>query len=352
MIRQIQEILNTPEDSEHRGYFIINDIAYRKTRQGHDYATMLLKDASGTIPAKLWREKLPLLDRYNIKDGSRVMVKLKVNRYRGRVDAEIRDLRPIESADREDGFEEHMLEQWAARDVDEMYAELSTLVNTIEREPVRALVHRIMEKYGKTLKVMPGARSIHHAYRGGLLEHILAVARISLFLGGVYHNAYPQGIDRDILLAGAILHDVGKIEEIDPEKLNVHTAYGSLIGHILISRDIVRDMAVDVQDLDPRDLLLLEHLIVSHQGRKEWGAPQEPKTAEAIILHYADDCDAKVNIFFSALQRDKSDGELTDYHKILGRQLWKKGGTPAPIRPEEGQQRELDLKPPEKEMEE
>jgi 3'-5' exoribonuclease len=345
MIRQVFELLNAPEGSEHKGYFIVSDLAYRKTRAGHDYATLLLKDASGALPARIWRERLPLLDKYDIQNGTRVMVELKIQRYRGRSSAEVRFIRTLENGDGEKGFQESLLQQWTDKDIEDMYAELLSLLETVERPPVKNLVLKVLEKYGKLLKVMPGARSIHHAYRGGLLEHTLTTARICLYLGGVYNGAYPQGIDRDILLAGAILHDIGKIEEIDQDR-QVHTVYGSLIGHILISRDMVREAAQEVENLNPTDLLMLEHLIVSHQGRKEWGAPQEPKTAEALILHYADDCDAKVNIFFNALERDTSRGELTPPHHVLGRQLYKKGGAPLPSPAESVQQKELDLAPP------
>ena len=333
MIRQIQEIINGADDSDHRGFFVVGDLAFRKTRAGHDYATFLLKDASGVLPAKIWKEKLPLLDKYDIRNGAKVLADLKLCRYGGRIYGEIRFIRPVRDEDRKEGFRPELVESWASRDVEEMYAELLSLIETIERAPVRRLVRIILDRFGPHLKIMPGARSIHHAYRGGLLEHTLTVTRVVHFLGGVYHGAYPRGVDRDILLAGAVLHDIGKVEEIDPDTMKGHTAYGSLIGHILIGRDIVRDMAREVEDLNPRDLLLLEHLVVSHQGRKEWGAPQEPKTAEAMILHYADDLDAKTNIFFNALERDRTDGELTPLHGVLGRQLYKKGGPPPPEEP-------------------
>lgn len=347
MIRQIREIAGAPEGTEHKGYFLVSDLALRKTRGGRDYATLLLRDASGVLPAKLWRESLPLLEKHGITNGSKVLARIKVRRFRGRPEAEVLHIWPIESRDYEEGFRDGFLERWAERDVEEMYAELHSLVDSIERAPVRALVQRVLERYGSKLKVMPGARSIHHAYRGGLLEHVLTVSRICRFLGGMYEGMQPGAVDRDLLLAGAILHDMGKIEEIDPDQVTTYTAYGTLVGHILLGRDIVRDCAAGMEDLDPRDLLLIEHLIVSHQGRKEWGAPQEPRTVEAVILHYADDCDAKVNIFFSALERDKSDGELTAFHSVLGRRLWKGGGKPAEKAEPAGRQGSLDLKPPE-----
>lgn len=322
MIRQVQEIVNAADGSEHRGYFVVFDIAYRKTKTGHDYATLLLQDASGTVPAKIWRDKLLMLDKHGIRNQSQVMADVKVRRFRGRAEAEVRFIRPVTESDLDEGFDETALEPRAARNIEVMYSELLSLIDTMENGPLMRLVLKVLERCGRSLKTAPGARSIHHAYRGGLLEHTLKVARICLFLGGVYDGAYPQGIDRDILLAGALLHDLGKIEEIDPGK-RIHTAYGSLVGHILLSRDIVRDAAKEVEDLPPEELLHLEHLIVSHQGRKEWGAPQEPKTAEALILHYADDMDAKVNIFFNALEKDAGEEVLTLYHDVLNRQLYK-----------------------------
>jgi 3'-5' exoribonuclease len=168
-------------------------------------------------------------------------------------------------------------------------------------------------------------------------------ARSALALGTIYNGAYPLGVNRDILLAAAVLHDIGKIDEIDPDNRRSHTIAGNLVGHIVLGHRAVMAAAQEVADLEERDLLHLEHLLLSHHGRREWGAAQEPKTAEAILLHYADDCDAKLNIFFGALEKDRAEGDFTPFHKILGRTLYKKGVLEPPEPESPGEQTQLDL---------
>jgi 3'-5' exoribonuclease len=271
------------------------------------------------------------------------MAEVKMRRFMGRADADILFIRPVEEADRKDGYDDKLIEPWARRDVEEMYAELLNLVTVIQNRPLKDLVLNMLHRHGKVFKTHPAACSIHHAYRGGLLEHTLLVARTALALGTIYNGAYPQGVNRDILLAGAILHDIGKLAEIDPGSVKTFTLEGNLVGHIVLGHAMIREAAAEIAGLEPADLVHLEHLILSHQGRPEWGSPQEPKSAEAIILHYADDCDAKMSIFFGALAQDAAGEDFTTPRNVLGRRFYKKGG-PEPAAPgDSGKQTELEL---------
>ncbi len=166
------------------------------------------------------------------------------------------------------------------------------------------------------LRIWPAAQTVHHAYRGGLLEHILSVARSALTLGAAY------GADQDLLTAGALLHDIGKLEELEYDRATSYTREGNLVGHVTLGTMMVR-AAVDAMPDFPDVLRTqIEHLIVSHHGHKEFGAPVEPMTIEAMILSAADDLDAKINQVRQALAED-GEGEFTAYHSRLGRVLWR-----------------------------
>jgi 3'-5' exoribonuclease len=172
----------------------------------------------------------------------------------------------------------------------------------------------------------PGAKSIHHAYAGGLLEHTLAIMRICRAMAGLY----PQ-VDKEILLVGALCHDLGKAFELSHGISREYTDAGRLLGHIQIGLEVLETFLRKVKDL-PEDLAMhLKHLVISHHGELEFGSPCRPQTVEAFILHYADNMDSKINTVQSALTA--SDGaEATgwsDYHRTLGRYLFQPARTPA-----------------------
>jgi 3'-5' exoribonuclease len=159
----------------------------------------------------------------------------------------------------------------------------------------------------------PAAKQNHHAYLGGLIEHTLSITRVCDLLAA----HYGASLDRDLLIAGALLHDIGKIREIGARSGFPYTDEGKLLGHIVIGMQVVADAARHVPALGEARLLLLQHLIASHQGRFEWHSPREPRILEAIVLHYADDLDAKLNQASSLI--DAVTGGWTAYDRSFGR---------------------------------
>ena len=176
----------------------------------------------------------------------------------------------------------------------------------------------------------PAARRNHHAYVGGLLEHTLSVTRTCVFLADKYADYYPEmkpPLNKDLVIAGGILHDIGKLREMEqrPEG-TVHTPEGSLIGHILIGRDMVREAAEAPNSgarLDADTLLRLEHLIITHQGRPEWGSPKPPMTPEALLVHFADDIDAKYQMMVDVFRDDTNPGPVTSKKNVLMQQVYR-----------------------------
>src|SRR5262249_12647495 len=159
----------------------------------------------------------------------------------------------------------------------------------------------------------PAAKGMHHAYRGGLLEHVVSMAELAALVASHYRD-----LDRDLLLVGVLFHDLGKLRELGAMPVNDYTLEGRLIGHVVIGRDLLRERAAAIPDF-PRDLeMLLEHMVLSHQGKKDFSSRVEPMTPEAVALHFIDDLDSKLNQLRTA--RDEKPGVL--YHRGLGRFMY------------------------------
>ncbi|MEI6244202.1 MAG: HD domain-containing protein, partial [Acidobacteriota bacterium] len=195
--------------------------------------------------------------------------------------------------------------------------ELQQRIAEVKRPELRALLERIITKHGDRLRIWPAAMTVHHAYRGGLLEHLLKIMEVGTFLADAY------GVNREMIIAGAILHDLGKTEELTYEGATGYSVAGNLIGHIAIGLGMLRD-AVREDPSFPDDLrLALEHIVLSHHGARENGSPVLPLTLEAFIFASVDDLDAKMFQFRKHIADDDGEGPFTQYSKRLDRLLFK-----------------------------
>lgn len=187
----------------------------------------------------------------------------------------------------------------------------------------------LLESNREQLLTLPAATHNHHAFVGGWLEHVLSVTRTAVQLGNKYDDYYPHlkpRLNKSVVAAGAILHDIGKLREIEERSTGAeYTAAGNLIGHILQGRDIVREAAAG-RAIEPELLLRLEHVIVSHQRLPEWGSPKPPMTPEALIVHYADDLDAKYQMMATILGEDTTPGPMTSKKNVLYQKVYKGEG--------------------------
>ncbi len=240
---------------------------------------------------------------------------------------DLRKIREVCRADEADGFAPSMCLPQSRFDAAEMFAELSTIARErIEDPGLSELVLDLLEKHKAQLLTLPAATRNHHAFVGGWLEHVLSVTRSSIYLADKYDAYYPDmqpRLNKGLAIAGAILHDIGKLREIEEHPQGAeYTAEGNLIGHILQGRDIVREAAAG-RSLD-RDLLLrLEHIIVSHQRLPEWGSPKPPMTPEALLVHYADDLDAKYQMMATILRDDTNPGPMTSKKNVLFQKIYR-----------------------------
>jgi 3'-5' exoribonuclease len=242
---------------------------------------------------------------------------------------EIRKIREVVESDAAEGFDPNACQAQSRFDPQAMFDELTRIVRErIEQPALRKIVESILTKYEKEIKTFPAARHNHHAFVGGLLEHTLSVTRTAIYLADKYAEYYPDmqpPLNKGLVVAGAILHDIGKLREYDcrPEGA-AYSAEGALIGHMLLGRDIVREAMAEVE-IDSDTLLRLEHVIVAHQRLPEWGSPKPPMTPESLLVHYADDIDAKINMMAGVLKNDTNPGPVTSKKNVLMQHVYKGG---------------------------
>jgi 3'-5' exoribonuclease len=298
------------------------------TREGKPYWRVSFRDARRQVSFPVW-DNSPWAAECRDRWNPGVFYKLRAT-YRETnfgPQLEIRKIREVVDADRADGFDPAMCLAQSRFDPRAMYAELVALAREqIAEGPLRRLVESILADHQEPLLRLPAARRNHHACAGGWLEHTLSVAQTAAFLGEKYARLYPDlnpPLDRGLIAAGAILHDIGKLRELDPQpELASYTAEGELVGHILLGRDMVREAAAALP-LDKDVLLRLEHIILSHQRLPEWGSPKPPMTGEALLVHYADDVDAKFNIMSAILRDDATPGVVTSNKNLLRQKFYR-----------------------------
>ena len=241
---------------------------------------------------------------------------------------EIHNIRPTTEADHADGFDPLLFVDRTRFDVDVMFAELCALAEAeIADVPLRRLVLTVLTRTGPQLRRVPATQRNFYPFAGGLLEHLLSVSHTCLHLADKYVAHYPDlrpPLNRDLVVAGAILHDIGRTQEFGDDVVTVQpTVEGRLLGHLFLGRDLVRDTARELGDVNPELLQMLEHILVSHLNHPEWGSPRLPLIPECLIVHHADDLDAKLEMYARCLSRDKEPGPFTGRDPVLGRQLYK-----------------------------
>ncbi len=243
---------------------------------------------------------------------------------------EIDQIRQVLETDREEGFDELDFIDHSRFESDEMLDELQALaLAEIEDEPLRALVQKVLQDNAEALKLLPATATKFYPFAGGWLEHTLSVAKSCTWLADRYIAQFPDlvpPLNRDLVIAGAVLHDIGRVKEYEgsvPGTVPRPSLDGELFGHILLGRDLVRETAREIPDLNPELVKLLEHILHTHLTRPEWGSPRLPCIPEVLIVHHADDLDAKFEMYARCLMKDDSDGPFTNRDPVLNRPLLK-----------------------------
>ena len=299
------------------------------TKDGKPYLRVSLRDANREVTFPIWGDS-PLFASFSNEFSPGEFFKVRAfyreSNYGPQLD--IRKIRPVTEEDEAEGFDKNMCLRRTRFDPEAMFNELIEILDQIEDEQVRELAQSIYRDNEAALKTLPAASYNHHAYLGGYLEHVLSVLKTSEYLANKYTEFYIESgspIDKDLVLAGAALHDIGKLRELVEKPAGAeYTVRGTLIGHILQGRDILLEAAVN-HPIDDEKLARLEHIIVSHQRLPEWGSPKPPMTPEALLVHYSDDIDAKLHIMMAALDSDETEGPMTSNRNILRQKLYRGG---------------------------
>ena len=303
--------------------FLVKQKSQRSTRKGDPYLELMLADRTGTIPARAWSE---IAERYAsaFDEADFVFVQGRTETYRGTLQLIVEVIRRLSEHEQEAGkiqdFDPGLLVPATEGNVEEMWAETLRLVESIEPPPLRELVAKVLTDREEAFKRAPAAIVKHHAYIGGLLEHSLEVAK---GFDAIATTQPELGLHRGLGLAGAILHDIGKLEEMENPIAPRHSLTGELIGHILLGRDLIREVAATLEWPDPRLPLLLEHMLVSHHGLLEYGAAVLPKIPEAVCVYHLDNLSAKLNMMRLHAEGDAQEGDFTSWSPDLGRRVFK-----------------------------
>ncbi|MAM84920.1 MAG: hypothetical protein CL472_09695 [Acidobacteria bacterium] len=314
-MRRIPSISAIEADTVGWGFFLCARKEIRNGRSG-PFIALQLQDVTGQVDGKVFQDVERLQSEFEA--GEFVKVQGRGNRFKDRTELVIDNIRRIDpSHDSKEGFTEEACVPSAPRSIDEMWEALTALVGTVANPFIRTLLARVLETNGDMLKCWPAAQTVHHAYRGGLLEHVLKVADVAIFLAEAYEA------DRDLVIAGAILHDIGKLQELNYDVATRYSLDGNLIGHITLGVVLVRGETAGIGGFPDALRAQLEHLIVSHHGSKEFGSPVEPRTVEGFILAAADDLDAKLHQVRQHVTKDQSDEDFTAFHPRLKRSLYK-----------------------------
>lgn len=303
--------------------FLATDKQLRPNRNGNLYLQLELRDRSGSIPARLWNASESLY--HSFENGDFVLVEGTTQIYQGGLQMIATQITrvPVDEVDQADFL------LLSPRDIDRLAGRLAEILRGMQNPHLRNLAECFLldqELMGKFCRCPAGVKN-HHAYTGGLLDHVVNLMEVIVRV----IDRYPA-VDRDLLLMGAFLHDLGKIDELSYDRGFAYTDEGQLIGHLVMGVGILESKIVEAEKLSgeavPGDLLLrLKHMIVSHHGEYEFGSPKLPMTLEAVALHQLDNLDAKIHSFQQQMRDDPNcETPWTLFNHQIGRKLYKGTG--------------------------
>ncbi len=296
--------------------FLVHSKEIRQKKSGELYLSLILGDRTGELDAKMWDNVAEVIDGFDRDDF--VKVKGLIQVFHNRPQLTVHKMRRMD--DSEIDFTDYFPS--SRRDPDEMWKELRGIVAGMSNAHLKGLLEAVLddEDIAARYRRAPAAKQIHHAYLGGLLEHVLSLCALARMTS----QHYP-GVDCELLLAGVVLHDIGKIYELNYERGFSYSNDGQLLGHISIALRMVADKLRAFPDFPPNLRTLVEHMILSHHGQLEFGSPKLPQFPEALLLHYIDDMDSKMECMRALIENDRQvDGCFTTYNAALSRPALKK----------------------------
>lgn len=279
------------------------------TKNGKPYENVVLQDKTGTIDAKVWEPNSQGIGDYDILDY--IDVHGDVTSFQGTLQISVKRIRVCQEGE----YDPADYLPVSSKGIDAMYQELLGLIKSIKSDCYRGLLESFFvkdEAFAKAFCNSSAAKTVHHSFVGGLLEHTLSVTKLCDY----YCGAYPM-LNRDLLLTAAMCHDIGKTREISAFPENDYTDEGQLLGHIVIGSQMVAERAATIPDFPPVQLTQLQHCILAHHGKYEFGSPKIPALMEALALNYADDTDAKLETFKEILENNRDKSGWLGYNRLF-----------------------------------
>ena len=293
--------------------FVLAEKSMAHKRDGNPFLTVALADKSGQIRGVVWDDVATAASA--AVTGDYVFVKAAASEYRGTLQLVVKSIQavPIEGVSPADFLPS------TKRDVDQMFTRLKALTDSIRAPELKALMDAFWNdaEFTRLFQQAPAAKQMHHAYVGGLLEHTLSMALLADKVAGHY-----GGVDRDLLLVGVVLHDVGKVRELSFSRSIDYTDEGRLLSHIVIGVQMVEDKIQTIPDFPAHQAAMVKHMIVSHHGTRDFGSPEPPKTIEAVLLNYVDEIDSRVNAIREFIAAEAPGETWTSYHRLLERHFY------------------------------
>ena len=294
-------------------FFVVASKQVKAKKNGEVYLSLILADRSGQLQANMWDNVADTLDAFDQDDF--VKVKGVIHKYNGRWQITIHKLRRLE--DSEIDYTDYLPK--TSKDIEQLWKTLGDFVESFQNPWLKQLVQAFMadEMLAAAYKCAPAAKTLHHAFVGGLLDHVVSLFTVC----DLAVRNYPQ-VNRDLLLTGAFLHDVGKVHELTYQRSIAYTTKGQLLGHMIIELEMLHEKLAHVPGFPENLRILVEHLIISHHGQYEFGSPKLPMFPEALMLHYLDDLDSKMEAMRAQFEREAElETAWTSYNPSLGRPL-------------------------------
>lgn len=289
-------------------YFLVSAASIKKTKRDKAYLALTLVDKTGEIDSRVW--DIPAeLDPKTIVERTFVKVKASVSEYNDKLQLIVAQIRAAEIGEFE--FEDFF--RRSERDPAEMFEELTELLSgqLPGDDPTYQLLMHLLDQNREKFLLAPAAKSVHHCFLGGLLEHVLSMARMAVAVCEHYK------LRKDLVLAGVVLHDIGKLRELTYDMGIGYSTEGTLLGHIVIGLDMVSKACDAIPEIDSKLKMEILHMVASHHGALAWGSPKVPMFREALAFHAIDSMDAKLEICNEILRNDRTDGDFTSFSKYI-----------------------------------
>lgn len=297
--------------------FILSDKALAQKKDGNNFLNITLSDKTGSIKGVMWDNIDETVT--EITSGNFVNIRGKISEYKGILQLVVKSISQVSS----DSVNPSDFLPATSRNIDDMFIHILKITGSIETVYLKELFEKFWndDEFVSKFKTAPAAKKMHHAYIGGLLEHSLSMAILANKIVNHYKEYY-KGLNKDMLIAGAILHDIGKIREFDYKYSIDYSDQGRLLSHIVIGVEMIDEKLRKIKDFPEEQAILLKHMIVSHHGVREFGSPEPPKTIEAVLLNYIDEIDSKLNGIREFIASEDPDETWTSYHRLLERHFY------------------------------